>query len=507
MSTLATPEGTAAFADDADLAEVGYTTLGRTGLTTSRLGFGTYRVDDRAPEHKEALTKALLAGVNLVDTSTNYADGHSETLVGQVLGKLFEAGKLDREEVIVVSKVGYVQGENLALAKDREAAGNAVPEMVHYMDGCWHCLHPTWIEDQLSRSLLRTGLAALDAYLLHNPEYFLSDARKHRPKAPLAEVRAQFHDRVRRAFEKLEELCDAGKLGCYGVSSNTFGAPLEDPEATSLSAMLGLAREVAKARTGDPERHRFSIVQLPLNLFEANPQAVKKDDGETVLAYAAKHGLAVLANRPLNAFRGERLHRLADPPQRTPRTPFPEAIEEVQALEAIFAQDFAPKIRVEGKGPRPEQIFRWGKELAQAPQRLAGIDAWNQLQAQVIGPEVNGALNALAQGFKADVEFHTWAKRYAETLSHLLEAVTAELFARARVVTDKLAAEVAAEVPAWKGATLSRQAIATLLATPGVTSVLVGMRRAPYVDDALGAVGLPPPPEGAPARIYARLAK
>ena len=66
----------------------GYTTLGSTGLTTSRIGFGCYRIDVGQPEHRSALTQAIRQGCNLIDTSTNYADGGSERLVGSVLNEL-----------------------------------------------------------------------------------------------------------------------------------------------------------------------------------------------------------------------------------------------------------------------------------------------------------------------------------------------------------------------------------------------------------------------------------
>ena len=51
-------------------------------------------------------------------------------------------------------------------------------------------------------------------------------------------------------------------------------------------------------------------------------------------------------------------------------------------------------------------------------------------------------------------------------------------------------------------ASLSRQAIATVLSTDGVTAVLVGMRRKPYVDDALGAVALPALDGEAVRKVY-----
>ena len=174
----------------------GYTTMGSTGLTTSRLGFGGYRIDISSEEHRQALTKALREGCNLIDTSTNYADGGSERLIGSVFGDLIKTNELTREEVIVVSKIGYVQGQNLKRAEAKEKSGNPFPEMVKYGEGIWHCLHPEFLEEQLTLSLDRLRLTTLDVCLLHNPEYFLSDAKNRKlsinPQA-LQELRKTFY--------------------------------------------------------------------------------------------------------------------------------------------------------------------------------------------------------------------------------------------------------------------------------------------------------------------------
>ncbi|MEK7357217.1 MAG: aldo/keto reductase, partial [Bdellovibrionota bacterium] len=84
--------------------------LGTTDLTVSRVGFGCYRVHEFEPDHREALKSALLSGVNLIDTSTNYTDGSAERLVGDITRELFDAEQLEREEIVIVTKVGYVQG-------------------------------------------------------------------------------------------------------------------------------------------------------------------------------------------------------------------------------------------------------------------------------------------------------------------------------------------------------------------------------------------------------------
>src|SRR5262245_64661692 len=104
----AAPVRTRAFAERHAAAGAGaYGPLGRTGLTVSRLGFGGYRVNDGAPVHRSALEQALAGGVNLVDTSTNYTDGGSERLVGHVVGEAIRRGRIAREGIVVVSKVGY----------------------------------------------------------------------------------------------------------------------------------------------------------------------------------------------------------------------------------------------------------------------------------------------------------------------------------------------------------------------------------------------------------------
>ncbi len=296
----------------------GFSELGRTGLTVGRVGFGGYRVDDETPAFREALERALLSGCNLIDTSTNYMDGGSERLVGETLADLVGRGALRREEIVIVSKIGYVQGTNLAAAREREAAGRATPDMVKYGHDIWHCIHPEFLKDQLGRSLQRLALRTLDVCLLHNPEYFLSDAAKHR-REDAGRAREAFHERMRKAFAYLEGEVAADRIRWYGVSSNTAAAPPEDPEATSLTRMLEAAREA-----GGPYHH-FRVLQLPMNLFESAPAFIRKEEGLTVLEAALAAGIGVLVNRPLNAMAGQGMVRLADPPTMDEPVPFDAA--------------------------------------------------------------------------------------------------------------------------------------------------------------------------------------
>ena len=103
------------------------------------------------------------------------------------------------------------------------------------------------------------------------------------------------------------------RFGFYGVSSNTFVAPGRNPEATSLERMWMIAREVAI-------EHHFAVARLPANPFESGAMLMRNcvTGNRTALEFAQEQDLAVLANRPLNAFYREHLIRLADTRVRCP---------------------------------------------------------------------------------------------------------------------------------------------------------------------------------------------
>ena len=267
----------------------------------SSVGFGGYRVDDRSAAHRQALAKALEAGVNLVDTSTNYGDGHSEILVGEVLSDAVTRGVVRRSDVVVVTKIGYLQGANLDEARRRAREGRPWTEIVEYGPDLWHAISPDFLEDQLTASLERLALPRVDVLLLHNPEYFLTDAA-HRG-VPREEARAAFYDRAARAFRRLEGEVEAGRIGAYGVSSNTLVVARERADAVSLERLL------AAAGPG------FQAVQLPFNPLETGArEPIQTDDGRSVLDVARAAGLGVLVNRPFNAFSGRGLVRFAGLP-------------------------------------------------------------------------------------------------------------------------------------------------------------------------------------------------
>lgn len=502
LSGHATVQGTAAYAanmvglsQSGSLAH-GYTPGGSTGLTVSRLGFGTYRVDTKTPEHKQAFKQALAAGCNLIDTSTNYMDGDSERLVGAVLSELVKAGQLAREQVVVVSKIGYVQSQNLKLAEAREKSGRPYPDMVKYGDGIWHCLHPEFLADQLALSLDRLGLATLDVCLLHNPEYFLSEAA-HRKERDLVGLREAFYGRLQRAFAYFETQVAAGRLQYYGVSSNTVTSPADHPEATSLSRMLDAAR--AAAREANQSTHHFRWLQCPMNLFESGALLTPNTGAggtETVLDLARKEGVAVLVNRPLNAMPGQGggILRLADFPLEDQPVEFARQRERVAALEDEYRRTIAPSVPKSGQGTDPAEFFNWAHELDRVRPQLQGLEHWEQIEHQMIAPHVNQVLQALSRTLSgtAAEQWEAWRDRYVPELLTLLRGLRREATERSRRRTAAVATALDAALPQGRRSeSLSRKALWLLTSTPGVTSVLNGMRTPAYVEDSVGVLHWP----------------
>ena len=114
---FATPEGTRSYGQR--YSALNYNELNSTGLLASQVGFGCYRLDLTVVEHGKSLRKSLLSGVNLIDTSSNYGDGGSEELIGTVLTNLVSSEDISRESVVVVSKVGYLQGQKSSRSRSQ----------------------------------------------------------------------------------------------------------------------------------------------------------------------------------------------------------------------------------------------------------------------------------------------------------------------------------------------------------------------------------------------------
>jgi aryl-alcohol dehydrogenase-like predicted oxidoreductase len=133
------------------------------------IGWGT--VDDA--ESTRALFRAVDRGITFFDTADFYGLGHSEELLGAVLG--------NRPDVVIATKVGHRLGENREVVLDYTAS--------HIRRAC-------------EGSLRRLRRDCIDYYQLHSAKLEHLEAGE--------------------CVEAMESLQQQGKIRFWGISLNTF---------------------------------------------------------------------------------------------------------------------------------------------------------------------------------------------------------------------------------------------------------------------------------------------
>ena len=291
ITGFATAEGTAAYRAGLGAAAAPEHFRSWRGLTLSSVGIGTYLgAEDDATDrsYREAVTRALAVGINVVDSAVNYRYQRSERAVGVALRDVIASGGVTREQVVLATKGGFVPFDGAMppnpgayLAETYIGPGILRPEDL--VGGC-HCLTPRYLADQLDRSRANLGVETIDVYYLHNPEMQLSVVD-----------RPTFRARMRAAFEFLEGAVGDGKIRVFGTATwNGFRQPPAAPDYLSLEDLALLAAEVAG------EAHHFRVIQLPYNLAmtEAFTTANQRAGGDTVtlLAVAQRLGIYIMSS-------------------------------------------------------------------------------------------------------------------------------------------------------------------------------------------------------------------
>ena len=182
--------------------------------------------------------------------------------------------------------------------------------------------------------------------------------------------------------------------------------------------------------------------------------------------------------------------RLADPQAEAPETSFEVQQSTIQALEEEYKKDLAPHVPHAGKGMAPTEYFKWAEELKQLRPALQNLEHWDQIESQMIAPHANQVFQVLSRHFSNDkekqAEWEHWRDRYVPEFLSLLKVLRMEAAEKSakqihaiREKIDPLLPESKREEP------FSRKALWVLTSTPGVTSVLNGIRKPAYVNDSL----------------------
>ena len=264
-------------------------------LWLSSIGLGTYLGETDAASdvsYTQSILQALRSGINVLDTAINYRHQRSERNIGSAIKQLVEAGELQRDEILVCTKAGYLPFDSELPADQRDYLRKEYVETgvapTGEIAGGMHCMAPRYLGDQLERSQRNTGLQTLDVFYLHNPEsqlgYVTPDV---------------FRDRLRSAFRWAEDAVDDGKIRWYGIATwNGLRVAPGDRSYMNLELVMETAHEAGG------NDHHFRFVQLPLNLamteaYGLGNQSLRGERG-SVLSLAEQYGIAVVASATLH---------------------------------------------------------------------------------------------------------------------------------------------------------------------------------------------------------------
>ena len=257
ISGFATPEGTKKFAQNSGVNQDNFKEF--ENLTLSNVGIGTYLGDADAKTDElvsAAVKQSILSGVNVVDTAINYRAQKAERSVGKAISELIQENKITRDQIFVSTKNGYVTNDaDVQLGfweyVKQEYTDKGVVKEGDITSG-YHCMTPTYLSDQLDRSLKNLDLECVDLMYLHNAiEGQIKDVSKE-----------QFVKNLQSVFELYEQKRDEGKIKFYGMATwECFRVPNDNTQYLSLEDMVNMAKKVGG------ENHGFKFIQLPFNLY------------------------------------------------------------------------------------------------------------------------------------------------------------------------------------------------------------------------------------------------
>ena len=265
------------------------------GLSLSNVGVGTYLGNpDESTDKlvKNAVKESIIAGINVIDTAINYRSQKAERSVGHAILELINEGKINRNQIFISSKNGYVTNdgdikEDFWQYVNREYVSKGIIQANDISSG-YHCMSIPYLEKQLETSRKNLGLECIDLVYLHNAvEGQFKDVS-----------REEFIKKLRLAFEFYETKRKEGKIRYYGMATwECFRVEKDNPQFLELSEVVTLAKEVGG------KEHGFGFIQLPYNLYLDQALMIKNQtfDGktDTILKSAKHYNIGVFTSVPL----------------------------------------------------------------------------------------------------------------------------------------------------------------------------------------------------------------
>ena len=292
VSGFATSEGTKEFSKNSTVNPENFNIF--QDLHLSNIGIGTYlgNPDNQTDELvKNAVKQSVSLGVNVIDTAINYRAQKAERSVGKAISELIQEEKINRNQIFVSSKNGYVTNdadikEDFMQYVMRELGKPGVVKEGDITSG-YHCMTTSYLSDQLDRSLKNLDLECIDLMYLHNGiEGQINDISKE-----------QFLEKLKSVFELYEQKRDEGKIKFYGMATwECFRVKNDNPQYLSLEDIVNMAKNIG----GD--NHGFKFIQLPYNMSYDQALLQKnqtiQDKSVSILESAVTLGIGVFTSVP-----------------------------------------------------------------------------------------------------------------------------------------------------------------------------------------------------------------
>lgn len=455
-------------------------------MKPAKFGFGTYRVNTKNEEHYKSLYRAIAGGISLIDTSSNYNGGWSEVLIGNVLSDLLNENKIKRDNITLVTKGGYIQGENYKEALSSKKNGYIFEDVVEYAEGLWHCIHPDFLNSQIAIQMNRlfpnSKERYIDVYLLHNPEYFLGWAYNSNQITSDNDIKTEFYSRIKKAFEFLEEKVKAGVIRYYGISSNTFPANSNKYDFVSLERVLYIAENISSD-------HHFKYIEFPFNLIESGAYFEKNQmsDNKTLLEYARRKKITTIVNRPLNCMTNKGVLRLVDYKAKEYK---PEDLKKqiifIANLEDEFKNEILPKSELETEEIRKlQKILILGLRLSENWNKFSSIEYFNDLVENYFLPR----LEFLKQYFtihRVSENISDYLDNYIRCINLLIDRI-GEYYkglANERNLFINNTLDLFCDSK-QKNLSLAQKVLLLLRSVEGIDYILVGARKEKYTEEIL----------------------
>ncbi len=400
----------------------------------SNFAFGTYRISDLNPQHIESLKEAISSGITMIDTSSNYMDGGAERAIALALRDISDEKK---ESVEIVSKFGYIQNTNMKRHKEQP-----FEDVVKYSDDCYHSISKSFMQDQLTETLKRLELKKLDCYLVHNPEYYLLNAINNNIKED--ERLDEMYRRISDIFIALEEEVEKGRIGSYGISSNSFSKKSNEVDFLPYEDLVTLAEEAAKYI--GVSKHHFTTIQLPINLLER--------DGLICANWAKKNGLRVLVNRPLNASSDNLMYRLAD---------YDESREYYHYFNELLEMTENDELKT---------LYTLLEQLDDSKHKFGWLGDYDSFLYSQIIPHIKKSLETVDE-------------ERIETLFSSIDIFLQEYRKMVAYECSKKTKEQLKDILDDSSLSLQQSALNFLMKENSIDFILVGMRKASYVNEVL----------------------